>query len=252
MEQVSLSNDYIRSNFFGLSYVGQIKLFKLYMSDLNDDEVCFFNNVFGKYISIIEKFVEFKSLFFSYDNEVKSDLRKIVYNNKLRTNLNNNNIGLDNNYYIDCDEMLNNSLYFPELILDYDVEKYIYDFFSFSKQKRAKIALDLANYYSIIKDFNFKQLLSLCESNKDFFNNEIRKLSKDFYSLYLSLNTIKRMTFIWCLSYFNTCEVDDIRRETNECLKRFSGDREFVNPSWVNNKKIFEKKKILYKYFTID
>lgn len=230
MESIkSISSDIVKENYFGLSYSSQIKIFDLYSDYLVlPSDLYFFKNVFHKYISIIKKFVEFKTNFSKYDDMQRKELRKIISKCKGKINPNN-----QINYDVE-------QSYICQSLDDDVIEKYINEFFSYSKKN--EVALELATYYSDLIDYSFHDFLKLCESNKDMFNNEIRKISDDFYSLYLIMNTVDRMKYIWHLSNFNS-EID------NDLSKGFSDDSKYLKPvSSVDD----ERTKKLSKYFKMD
>ena len=110
----------------------------------------------------------------------------------------------------------------------------------------------LKSYYSLISDFDFNQILSLCFSNKDFFNREIKQLSYDFYSLYLCMDVVNRMMCIWHLSYSSYMD-DGLKKDERVRLKKmFYDDNEFVTPMQSSGEITVDKRKKLSKYFKMD
>lgn len=64
-KMVQSAEDSIKFNFFGLDYSSQIKIMNLYLERLDDvNDVKRFKEIFGRYIVIINKFIEFKSNFY--------------------------------------------------------------------------------------------------------------------------------------------------------------------------------------------
>lgn len=244
-----LPEDEIKSNFFGLSYTSQINILDLYLNEIEDTSSAEFNKVFEKYKSIISKLVEFKSCFPEYDDSDREKLRSII--SKCRNKINPNNIisYIDYDSFINCNDDLYISLYCPKKIDNDFVDKYIYDSFSYSRERRKKIVFELMDYYSEISNLNFNQLIMLCNSNKDMFNREIKLLSNDFYSLYLLMDTSSRMKYIWYLSYYNLFNKHDRfeqHEEYSEGTKCFSNDNTFINPkesclSYSGNIKVLSK-----------
>ena len=103
---------------------------------------------------------------------------------------------------------------------------------------------------------NFKQLLALCNGNCDLFNGEVKALSKDFYSLYLSMDVVQRMSYIWCLSHLTPfVKYDFLSYVTDPMHKCFSHDDEFIEPDFidvVDDDHTLKYKKRLSKYFKMD
>ena len=238
MEKVS--ENFVKENFFGLSYAGQVKIYNLYLDDFRGVK-----DLFEKYISVIEKFIEFKSSFCSFDSDKRSELRKVIS----RCEKFNGFIDVNDLSYSDD---LRCSLVSPKKIDDCFVDKYIYDWFSCSIERRMEIVDEFINYYSLISDFDFNQILSLCFSNKDFFNREIKQLSYDFYSLYLCMDVVNRMMCIWHLSYSSYMD-DGLKKDERVRLKKmFYDDNEFVTPMQSSGEITLDKRKKLSKYFKMD
>ena len=249
MEKMVLTDDYVRDNFFGLSFSRQLKLLEICSNDLKDtDYYDYFNGVFNKYSSVILKLEDFKENFCKFDDSGRANLREIIINCRERVNSSNRFNMNRNKFFLECSSDLYDSLYYASKIDDFALDKYIYDSFSYDKERRVQLAFNLAYNYSCIRDMNFKQLLNLCGSNSGFFNGEVKSLSKDFYSLYLSLDTVQKMTYIWYMSHLNPC-VNSDELEIGD-YKGFSGDSEFVNPGVFNNKKHLIKNKNLYDKFS--
>lgn len=247
MENKILTDDYIRDNFFGLSFSRQFKLLDICSNDLKDtDYYDYFNVVFSKYTSVISKLKDFKENFCKYDDSGRANLREIILNCRERVTPGNRVSVNRNKFFLECDSDLYDSLYYASKIDDSAVDKYIYDSYSYDKERRVQLAFNLAYNYSCIRDMNFKQLLNLCGSNSDFFNGEVKSLSKDFYSLYLSMDTVQKMTYIWYMSHLNPC-VNSDELEIGD-YKGFSGDSEFVNPGVINNKKYLIEKNLYDKF----
>lgn len=232
-----LPEDIIKCNFFRLSLSSQIKIYEMYLNDLKGTRYYdFFKKLFKKYIVIVKKFDSFKSDYFSYTNDHKADLRYLISKCRYRINPN-NNIAVDsysNKYQSDVVELSNSF-----------VDKYIYDSFSYDKFKRRRIVLEFIACYSDIYKYDFEKLLHLFSFNRDMFNNEIRNLDSNFYSLYLCMDTVDRMKYIWYLSNRNySLSLDDV-------ISDFKCDNNFVKPI---QKVKFDSNKlsILSQYFKMD
>ena len=134
---------------------------------------------------------------------------------------------------------------------DIFVDKYVYDSFSYSKDRRVGIAFEFFNYYSKIINYDFNQVLGLFESNKDFFNQEIKKISVEFYSLYLSMSTVDRMKYIWYLSNFNVFTSEHANDGEFDIYDVFSSDSNFIKPLHMGSKESLGTSKKLSKYFNV-
>jgi len=245
MENMILTDDYIRDNFFGLSFSRQLRLLDICSNDLKDTDYCdYFNGVFSKYSSIISKLSEFKYNFCKYDDSGRNDLRRIISSCREKVTPRNNVYINNDKFFLDCNIDLYDSLYSASKIDDSAVDKYIYDSYSYDKERRVQLAFNLAYNYSCIRDMNFKQLLNLCGSNSEFFNGEIKMLSKDFYSLFLYMDTVQRMTYIWYMSHLSP----NVNSDEFDNYKDFIGDSEFVNPGVIDNKKYLIEKNLYDKF----
>lgn len=253
-ELVQLPEDEIKFNFFGLSYISQINILDIYLKEIEDTNRAEFDNVFEKYRNIINKFIEFKSHFYKYDDSDKDKLRGIISKCRNKINPNNHIKYGDFDCFINCDDTLYASLYYPKEIDNDFVNKYIYDSFSYSRERRKQIVLELLDYYSQISNLNFDQLFMLCNGNKDMFNREIKLLSNDFYSLYLLMDTSSRMKYIWYLSYynlFNKCD-EAIKQANRKNIECFSDDNRFINPFKESSLNTCGNIKVLSKYFKMN
>lgn len=237
-KMVQSAEDSIKFNFFGLDYSSQIKIMNLYLERLDDvNDVKRFKEIFGRYIVIINKFIEFKSNFYGYDECDKKELRNIVSSCRQK-------IKHDNGF--DC--VLKNS--YQKFNNDF-VNEYIRDSYSYSKDKMKGIVLDFLDCYSFISRWNFDFLLMLCDEHRDFFNSEIKKISHEFYSSYLSMDVVSRMKYIWYLSHYdllNKCD-ESIQKENSENIKCFSNDEKFIDPVKESFKP--HNIKVLLKYFKV-
>lgn len=225
-----LPEDIIKCNFFRLSLPSQIKIYEMYLNDLKNTRYYdFFKESFKKYISVVNVFNVFKSEFPNYTNDQKKDLRYII--KKCRERINPDNKIKLSSYSNECQNM-------ADKISDAFVEQYIYDSFSYGKLKRIRIVLEFIACYSKISKYSFEEVLTLFSGNKNLFDSEIRSLDSGFYSLYLSLATVDRMKYIWCLSNRNcSLLLDDL-------LSDFKRDSTYVKPMRkVNIKNIDEYRK---------
>lgn len=236
MEQ--LPENIIKENFFGLSYSRQLKILDLYLIELKGtpkyDEL---KKTFIKYATIIKKFDEFKTIFPEYNDEERKNLREIIKKSEQKIK---NNKQFLNNKELETEEKLYKSLYSPKRIEDSFVDKYINDSYSYRKERKKEIALELLDYYKCIKKIKFNQTLKLCEGNKNLFDNEIRLLSKDLYSKYIFMDTIEKMLYIWYISHYNLqtdkqtsgiqqqeyielfSENEDFKKQQQEYIKQYS------------------------------
>jgi hypothetical protein len=89
----------------------------------------------------------------------------------------------------------------------------------------------------------------LFSSNKDFFNSEVKKISSEFYSLYLVMNTVDRMKYIWYLSNFQIFSSEITNGGELDIYDIFKGDDEFIKPIHQGSKEKMEKSSVLSKYF---
>jgi len=236
----NLPEDIIKCNYFKLSLSGQMKIYYLYLNDLKDTMYySYFKSVFSKYIKVVSKFSKFKDDYSSYTSEDKKNSRFLI--GKCRKKINPNN-------KVNCDDV-NYYLYDSKLIEDSFVDNYIYDYFSYSKRKKLKIALEFISCYYGIINYDFEQILGLFSSNKDSFNQEIRNLSGEFYSLYLLMNTTDRMKYIW---YLSNIDIIDNCDEEADISNVFKNDKKFIKPLHYGSKQLSGRYKILCKYFKMD
>lgn len=249
-----LPEEVIRDDFFGLSYTSQIKIFNFYLEILSNygdiDDYKYFRDVFLKYMKLISRFCEFKSRFSEYDNETIKMVRDRI--NFLRSKITpDNKVKIDDDFFVDsCEDI---QMYYPNTITDSFVDEYIYNAYSYSRKKSVEICLDFANHYSKIKELDFQERFRLCNGNKDLFNPEIKKLSNDFYSLYYSMGTIERMTYIWHLSFYDSLYIDKNYGydETLEYINIFSDEKIFVRLIDSDYIRPTTNRKALSKYFKI-
>lgn len=231
-----LPEDIIKCNFFRLSFSRQLRIYELYLNDMKETRYYgYFKKLFEKYIDIVSKFDVLKSDFFDYDDSDRKVLRHIL--NKYRSKINPHN-----------KLNLSNSIVFDSCSIDDSfVDKYIRDSFSYDKQRRIQIVLEFIACYSQIDKYSFEQLLFLCDGNRDSFNHEVRVLDSNFYSLYLCMNTVDRMKYIWYLSHFS---------EMKECVdgsinELFSDDEEVLKPMHFGSRELEDKNHVLSKYFNM-
>lgn len=232
-KMVQSAEDSIKFNFFGLDYSSQIKIMNLYLERLDDvNDVKRFKEIFGEYIVIINKFIDFKSKFYMYDNSYKNGMREMISSCRKKIN---HDIGSD------C--VLKNS--YQKFDNDF-VKEYIRDSYSYSKDKMKGIVLDFLDCYSFISRWDFDFLLMLCGEHRDFFNSEIKSISNDFYSLYLSMDVVSRMKYIWYLCQYEPFELRN-RQALSKYFKIESSHEENVGSK--NDKFGNGKSKTLSKYF---
>ncbi len=251
-----LCEDIIIENFFGLSYTGQIKFFNFCSEILEnygtEDDYKYFNDVFSKYIKVISKFCEFKTNFSSYDVETINKLRKRVDLIKSNINLDDQFKNQNDDYYIDCYEDI--QMYYPNSFSDSFVDNSINELYSRSRGYLVLKSLKLADYYSKIKDMDFLSRLRLCNGNRDLFNPDMKKISKDFYSLYYSMDTVERMVYIWHLSFYDSLFIDDKYEydDAMEFVNCFSKEKNFVPVLARDYIRPGANIKVLSKYFKLD
>ena len=215
-----LPEDIIKCNFFRLSLPSQIKIYEMYLNDLRGTRYyIFFKEMFKKYISIAKRFNKFKAEFSSYTNDSKNNLRNLI--SKCRYKINPNNSVLVDSYsniYQDAVDDISDSF----------VEKYIYDSFSYDRIKRKRIVLEFISCYSQIYEYDFEKLLYLFSGNKDLFNNEIKTLDSNFYSLYLYMDTVNRMKYVWHLAHFDIFNSDEYDEKLDEIYYFFEEDSTYI------------------------
>lgn len=235
-----MSENEVKINFFGLSYSSQIKILELYLNDIKMFDSSDYEKIFEKYLIVIKKFYDFKGRFKLFSDDDRKRMRMLIY--KCRSKINPNNV-------IEIDDLYN--CHFSCIIDDSVIDKYIYDFFSYSCEERFMIASDFFDYYSDIADYNFGEILGLFDYNRDFFNNEIRKISGDFYSLYLFMNTVDRMKYIWYLCNFDVFTSEHVV-DNIDMYHIFESDRVFINPLHLGSKEVLGSSKKLSKYFKVN
>lgn len=233
-----MSENIIKMNFFGLSFSRQIQVLDLYLNDMKMTEYydeC--AKTFEKYMLVVKKFSDFRDSFKVYSDDDRKRMRELI--DKCRVKINpNNEIKLND----DCQ-------YGSNSVSDQFVDKYIHDSFSYNKVKRIEIASDFFDYYSDISTYNFDDILGLFNGNREFFNSEIKKISGEFYSLYLLMNTIDRMKYIWYLCHFQEFTSEHVFDNEVDMYGIFNGDCQFIKPLHQGSKENMEKSSVLSKYF---
>ena len=236
-----MSENEIKFNFFGLSYSRQIMILDLYLNDMkmvgSIDE---YKKIFEKYLLIVKKFYEFKNHFKLFCDDDRKKMRDLIY--KCKSKINSNNEARVNNFCYYSSSSIDDSL----------IDKYIYDSFSYSKEKRIMIATDFFNYYSDIIDYDFEEILELFNCNRDFFNNEIRKVSGEVYSLYLFMNTVDRMKYIWYLCHFEIFSSEHGLVSNIDVYDIFESDSKFIKPLHLGSKEVLGSSKKLSKFFKVN
>lgn len=233
--------DEIKNNFFCLSFSRQIKILDLYLNDIKMiDSPGKYDKIFEKYLLVVKKFYEFKDCFKLLSDDDRKKMRSVIC--KCRSKINPNNfIEITDSYNCNYDS-----------IDDSVVDKYIYDSFSYSKSERIMIASDFFDYHSDIVDYNFDEILGLFDFSRDFFNNEIRKISGEFYSLYLLMGTVDRMKYIWYLCHFDVFSSEHALEDNLDMYHVFETDRVFIKPLHLGSKEVIGSSKKLSKYFKIN
>lgn len=250
-----LCEDIIKENFFGLSFTGQIKIFNFCSEILenygSEDDYRYFNSIFSKYIKVISKFCEFKSNFSLCDLETVKKLRKRVDLIKSKINIDDQFKDQNEDCYIECCEDI--QMYYPNSISDSFVDKSINELYSRSRGYLVVKCLELADYYSKINDMDFLGRLRLCNGNRDLFNSDVKRISKDFYSLYYSMNTVERMVYIWHLSFYNSLFIDDKHEydDATDFINCFSQEKNFVGVIDSEHIRPGANRKALAKYFKL-
>lgn len=230
--------DVIKFNFFGLSFSRQKQILDMYLNDVNiEDYNGEYDKIFEKYMIVARRFSEFNEHFSAFDDEDRKKMRELIEKCRIKINPN-NEIRLNE----DCQ-------YSSNRVSDKFVDKYIHDSFSYKKVKRIDIASDFFQFYSEIEDYSFDEILGLFSSNKDFFNSEVKKISSEFYSLYLVMNTVDRMKYIWYLSNFQIFSSEITNGGELDIYDIFKGDNEFIKPIHQGSKEKMEKSSVLSKYF---
>ena len=233
-----MGEDIIKFNFFGLSFSRQEQIIDMYLNDVDlvdyDGE---YDKIFEKYLIVARKFSEFSNHFGAFGDEDRKKMRELI--EKCRSKINPNNEIRVNE---DCQYTSNH-------ISDKFVDQYISDSFYNKKSKRIAIASDFFDFYSDIENYSFDEILGLFNSKKDFFNDEIRKISIEFYSLYLLMNTVDRMKYIWYLSNFQVFTSEDVVGGELDMFDVFKGDSKFIKPIHQGSKENVEKSNVLSKYF---
>lgn len=216
-----MKENIIKYNFFGLSYSRQIMILDSYLSDLRLTDSCDdYKKVFRKYMLVSKKFNDFKDSFGSYTDEDRRKMRELI--NYCRTKINpNNEVRVDENA----------SYYNALSINDYRVDEYIRDiYYSKNVIERIGIVDGFFSYYNEIVDYGFDEILSLFRCKKDFFNSEIKKIDNEFYSLYIRLNTVDRMKYIWHLAHFDVFTSENYNDGILDMYDDFRNDDTFIKP----------------------
>lgn len=233
-----MGEDAIKFNFFGLSFSRQNMILDMYLNDVNiEDYDGEYDKIFEKYMLVARKFSEFNDHFAAFGDEDRKRMRELI--EKCRAKINPNNEIRVND---DCQ-------YSSNRISDKFVDEYIRDSFSYSRVKRIDVASDFFEFYSEIEEYSFDEILGLFNSKKDFFNDEIKKISSEFYSLYLVMNTVDRMKYIWYLSNFQIFSSEVTNDGELDMYGIFNGDDEFIKPIHQGSKEKMEKSSVLSKYF---
>ena len=235
-----MGEDVVKFNFYGLSFSRQEQILDLYLKDIDSvDYDRVYDRIFKKYMIVARKFSEFSDHFSTFSDEDRKKMRKLI--EKCRSRINpNNEIRVNEDYQ-----------YTSNRISDKFVEQYIYNFFSYKKSKRIAIAFDFFDFYFDVESYNFDEILGLFNSKKDFFNDEIKKISIEFYSFYLLMDTVDRMKYIWYLSNFQIFTSEDVIDGEFDMYDVFKDDSEFIKPLHQGSKENVEKSNVLSKYFKI-
>ena len=215
----SYKESYIKFNFLGLSYPKKVEVLDSYLSDLNNLDVSYeYKNVFNKYMIVAKKLHEFKHNFDKFNDDDRKKMRELI--ERCRTKINPNN-GI-RSYEI-------NSYYNSLDVKDEVVDDYIRNtYYTYDVGRRMSIADDLFTYYGELVDFKFDEILGLFRCHKDTFNSEVKKIDRDFYSLYIRLNTVDRMKYIWHLAHFDMFSSADYDEEMDETYGVFKKDNTYV------------------------
>lgn len=217
--------DIINLNFFNLSFSSQIKVLELYLSNVDGSE---YDKVFERYMLVVRKLLEFKDRFSCLSVDDRKKMRDLIGRYKDKINSNSVFVSEDNFY---CDSLI---------ITDSVVNDYI--------NKNEFDPTSFFDYYSYVFDYDFSKILGLCRHNRDFFNEEIKELSNDFYSLYINLNTIDRMKCIWYLANFEEFSSDKFNESWKEKYSCFEGDSTFIKPLHRGSR---EGSRVLSKFFNV-